>query len=26
LGKLAQDITAPNGVRERAAALLARLG
>ena len=26
LGKLAQDATAPNGVRERAAALLARLG
>lgn len=26
LGKLAQDVTAPNGVRERAAALLARLG
>jgi hypothetical protein len=26
LSKLAQDVTAPNGVRERAAALLARLG
>jgi hypothetical protein len=26
LGKLAQDVTAPNGVRERAAALLSRLG
>jgi hypothetical protein len=26
LTKLAQDVTAPNGVRERAAALLARLG
>jgi hypothetical protein len=26
LGKLAQDVTAPNGVRERAAALLGRLG